>query len=173
MFILFWSRFKSWNRFERQAKIHPHPIAMKDRLLYPQIKFQHRVRIQSRFSDYDAFRHVNNNAYMAYFDLGKSLFFNEVMGKPCSPAELSAAVVNVNVDFLAPSPIGEPLEVCTALVHLGERSFTLYQRIVDADTQSAKAQATSVLAGFDIATQCSAPLSPALAKALCGLLASL
>lgn len=139
---------------------------LNDRILYPSLEFTHTVDVQSRFSDYDSFRHVNNNAYMAYFDLGKSVFFNDMMGRPCSSDELSAVIVGIKVDFLEPSPLGEPLAVQTAVVNVGERSFTLYQRIVNPRNGAIKAQATSTLAGFDISTQTASELSPALRSAL-------
>ena len=137
-----------------------------NRLQHPGIEFKHRQAIQIRFADYDTFEHINNNSYMAYFDLGKSEYLCEIMGRRLAPSDLSAAIVNINVDFLAPTTLGEELEVYTAIVRLGEHSFTLYQRIVNPVTGVVKAQATSTLAGFDIATQSSAPLQSALMSAV-------
>lgn len=138
----------------------------KSRIKHPELEMKHRAGIQIRFSDYDIFRHINNNSYMAYFDFGKSEFFNAVMGRPVTPADLMAAIVNINVDFLAPTPVGEPLEVQTAVERLGERSFTLYQRVVNPLSGDVKAQASTVLAGFDITSQGPGPLNPALTSAL-------
>lgn len=129
------------------------------RIKFPELKMTHRLPVQVRFSDYDTFRHVNNNAYMMYFDLGKSEFFRSLMGDGCSPSDLRAAIVNINVDFLSPTAVNEPLEVLTAVTHVGERSFSLYQRIVNPLTGVIKAQAQTVLAGFDIDTQGPAPLN--------------
>ena len=137
-------------------------LPMNDRILYPELTMQHSVALQTRFSDYDMFGHINNNSYMAFFDIGKTEFFRSVMGDACTPTQLSAVIVNINVDFLAPALAGEPLSVSTAVIHVGDRSFTLYQRIVNPDTLSVKAQQTATLAGFDIAAQSSAPLSPEL-----------
>lgn len=136
------------------------------RLLFPGLKPTHTVKVQIRFSDYDTFRHVNNNSYMAFFDIGKQDFLSRVLGQGCMPSDLSAAIVNINVDFLAPAVIGEELEVHTAVTAVGHRSFTLYQRVVNPLTDSVKAQATTVLSGFDIATQSAAPLREDLAAAL-------
>ena len=137
-----------------------------NRLKFPELRLSHAVDVQIRFSDYDSFGHINNNSYMSFFDLGKSDFLCRAMGRVCSPAELSAAIVNIDVDFLAPTPVGEPLAVQTAPVHLGERSFSLYQRIVNPLTGTVKAQAVSTLAGFVIATQSGAPLRKDLRDAI-------
>lgn len=131
---------------------------MKNRLLYPEIQLSHRVPLQIRFGDYDIFGHINNNSYVAYFDLGKTMFFNKLLQKTYRPADLSAAIVNINVDFLSPALMGEPLEVHNAVTHIGDRSFTVYQRVVNPLSGDVKAQATSVLAGFDVKTQGPAPL---------------
>ena len=39
-------------------------------------KFYHRLPIQIRFNDVDRYGHVNNNAYFAYYDLGKDALEN-------------------------------------------------------------------------------------------------
>ena len=40
-----------------------------------------RTEIQKRFSDIDSFRHVNNVAQQMYFDVGKSDFFDRLIGR--------------------------------------------------------------------------------------------
>lgn len=139
---------------------------MNSRILHPDIVFPHSVDIQTRFSDYDTFGHVNNNAYMAFLDIGKSEFFRHIMGRPCTPTDLAAVIVNINVDFLSPALQGEPLRCLTAVVAVGERSFAIYQRIINPTTGDVKVQATSTLAGFDLASQSSAPLVQTLRDAL-------
>lgn len=139
---------------------------MKDRLLDVDMTKALVTDIQIRFADYDTFGHVNNNAYMAYFDLGKTHLFQHLMGHRCSPAELSAVIVNVNVDFLAPAVIDESLDVRTVVKELHEKSFVVYQRVTNPQSGVVKAQATTVLAGFDIATQSGAPLRPELVDIL-------
>ena len=139
---------------------------MNDRLLHPEINFNHILPLQIRFSDFDTFGHVNNNSYMAFFDLGKMEYMGSMIDRNFNAADVSAVIASINVDFLAPAVMGEQLDVRTAVTHLGERSFTLYQRVVGSATGSVKAQATTVIVGFDIATQTSAPLRPLLADAL-------
>lgn len=136
------------------------------RLYIPNSDFCCKVTVQSRFSDYDMFGHLNNNSFMAYFDVGKSALFNDIIGKTCTPDRLGAVIVNINVDFLAPAMATEPLEVLTLVDNIGEHSFRLYQRIVNPLTGSVKAQAMSTLAGFDVATAASSPLHPDLVSAL-------
>ncbi len=126
----------------------------------------HSFDIQSRFCDYDAFRHVNNNAYLQYFDLGKMLFMEQTAGRRFEPQDLSAVIVNININFYAPTVMGEPVSVRSGVAHLGDRAFTVYQQVVSTETGQVKATAETILAGFDIATQKGAPLQPWLKEAL-------
>lgn len=129
-------------------------------------EFRHCVPLQTRFGDFDTFGHINNNVYMAFFDLGKVSYFSSFTGGVFSPKTVAAVVVNINVDFLAPTQMGEPIEVVTMVTHIGERSITVYQRIQNSETGEVKTQATTILAGFDVATQSSAPLDETLVKAI-------
>lgn len=126
----------------------------------------HSLEIQSRFGDYDAFRHVNNNAYLQYFDLGKMSFMEAVAGHSFEPKDMSAVIVNINVNFYAPTVLGEAVTVKTGISHVGERAFTVYQQVVSRTTGQVKATAETILAGFDIATQSGAPLQDWLRNAL-------
>lgn len=126
----------------------------------------HSLDIQQRFGDYDAFQHVNNNAYMQYFDLGKTAYLSSLLEHSFSPNEISAVIVNINCNFYAPTPIGESLCVKTGCSHVGDKSFTLYQQIVGKDTDAIKSTAQTVLAGFNIATQTGAELDTRLREAL-------
>lgn len=126
----------------------------------------HTFDIQTRFTDYDMFGHVNNNAYLQYLDLAKAMFFNEITGRPFDPGAVSSVVVNININFCAPTRIAEPLQVRTTVAHLGDRSFTLGQAVVNPATGQVKCEGTTVMAGFDLATQTGAPLPAPLKTAL-------
>ncbi len=128
--------------------------------------FRHQLDIQPRFTDYDAFGHVNNNSYMQYFDLGKAIYYTDMLGRTVTPELLSAVIVHIDVDFIEPTTPDEPIAVQTMTTAIGERSLTIYQRIVNPRTGHVKSQATSILAGFDIATQAGAPLNPELTAAI-------
>ena len=43
------------------------------------VVFRHRLPIQIRFNDVDRYGHVNNNAYFAFYDLGKEDYLNNVL----------------------------------------------------------------------------------------------
>lgn len=124
------------------------------------------VDIQPRFTDYDMFGHVNNTVLLQYLDLGKALFFNSITDKPNDPANIGSVIVNVNINFTAPTVLGEPLQVSTAVSHIGNRSFVLHQRVYNPENGATKADALTTMAGFDMHTQTGADLPAPLRLAL-------
>lgn len=124
------------------------------------------VPIQTRLGDYDPFGHVNNNALLAYCDLGKTAYMQSLPGG-FDPAAVGAVVVNINCDFLEPALMGQSLEVQTTVTSLSAHSAHVYQRVADSRTGHVKMQCATVLAGFDIATQQGAPLPAALVQLIC------
>lgn len=126
----------------------------------------HLTEIQPRFADFDMFGHVNNIAYMQYLDLAKAMFFNDITGQPFDPEAVSSVIVNINVDYMAPTLPGEPLAVSTCCSHVGHRSYALRQQVLNTATGAVKCAATTTLAGFDVHTQQGADLPANLHAAL-------
>ncbi len=115
--------------------------------------WHHMVEIQPRFNDFDIFRHVNNSAYMQYFDLAKVKYFEAALGRKVeTDTDIAAVIVNINVNFYSPTYFNEPIVALTACVRISQHSFTLEQRCVNPETGDVKCVATVVLAAFDPAT---------------------
>ena len=81
--------------------------------------FRHRVPIQIRFNDVDGYGHVNNNAYFAYYDLGKESYLAEVLQKDFRTGKVVPVVANINANFLFPIFYGDNIVVETRVAHLG------------------------------------------------------
>lgn len=124
------------------------------------------IDVQPRFTDYDMFGHVNNTYMLQYMDLGKALFFNELTDEPYNPANIGSVVVNINVNFLAPTTLGEPLQVRTSVARMGNRSFALRQTVFNPETKSVKTEAVTTMAGFDYRTQTGADIPAPFREAL-------
>lgn len=126
----------------------------------------HRTEIQVRFGDFDMFGHINNNAYLQYLDLGKALYFSEVVQDSLNPVTLGMVIVNINVNFFSPTVPDEPIVLETACIRLGERSAQLGQRILNPVTGNVKCEAITTMAGFDVKTQSGAPIPEPVRRAL-------
>lgn len=128
--------------------------------------FYHRTDIQPRFGDYDMLGHMNNSVYLQLLDLAKVSYFEAAMGGPLQTKGEVVVIVNVNISFFSPAFPGEPLCVITRCMRLGERSFTLEQRVVNPSTGDVKCIATTVMAGFNTITNEGCAIAPAWADAL-------
>lgn len=121
--------------------------------------FRHCLPVQMRFSDIDMLGHLNNNVYLTFMDLAKIEYFGAINGATIKASDLYMVVVNINCDFVAPSFLGNALEVWTQVTGIGEKSVRLEQRIVDGNTGETKCISHTVMAGYDPATHTSAPIA--------------
>ncbi len=108
--------------------------------------------IQKRFSDIDSFHHVNNVAQQMYFDVGKSDFFDQLLGREILFAPLRIITAATETSFLAQIRLGDNIEVTTQVERIGNKSLKLLQRIV-ADDGSVRSESRSVMVAFDFETQ--------------------
>lgn len=122
-----------------------------------EIQLKHIIPVQIRFSDVDQFGHMNNSVYFSLYDLAKTSYLTDVFG-PQDWTRFAMVVANINADFLAPVFFTDNLVIETAVVHLGNKSFTLLQRAVDKKTRSVKCSCRTVMVAFDIETQSPIPI---------------
>jgi thioesterase-3 len=101
-----------------------------------------KVQIKVRGYHLDIFQHVNNARYLEFLEEGRWAFFDEFGGGlELMEQGLAWAVVNININFRAEANFGEILEVQTEFAKLGNRSVTMKQRIVNANTDTLVAEA--------------------------------
>ncbi len=112
--------------------------------------FRHRVPIQIRFNDVDRLGHVNNNAYFAYYDLGKEDYLVNVLRVDYHLGDIVPVVANINADFFLPIFYGDKIVVETRISHLGQKSFTLEQRAVNETSGAVVCQCATVMVCFSL-----------------------
>ncbi|NMA74878.1 MAG: acyl-CoA thioesterase [Bacteroidales bacterium] len=130
------------------------------------IKFNHTLSIQLRFNDIDKFGHVNNSAYFTYYDLGKTEYLSEAYPQVNWKKE-GIVVAHIDVDFLQPIFASDTIAVQTTVTEIGDKSFQLYQQVIDTQTKEIKCICRSTMVGFNLETQQSVPLSEECKKSLC------
>lgn len=107
--------------------------------------------IQQRFSDIDPFRHVNNVAQQTYFDVGKTDFYDKVLGTEVLTGDLRIVVVSTSTSFLGQVRMRDNVCVTTRCEKVGNKSMTLFQQLlVDGQVRS---ESRSVLVAFDFVRQ--------------------
>ncbi|WP_300507609.1 thioesterase family protein [uncultured Duncaniella sp.] len=121
--------------------------------------FRHHLPLQMRFNDIDLLGHLNNSVYLTFMDLAKARYFEEVNGGPVDIRTMGVVIVNINANFCIPTFFHEQIEAETAVVAIGEKSITLEQRIYSVPDRQVKCSCRTVMAGFDIRTNTSIPIS--------------
>ncbi len=129
-------------------------------------EFRHRVPIQIRFNDVDRYGHVNNNAYFAFYDLGKEDYLANVLRVNYRESDVVPVIANINADFFQPIFYGDKIVVETRIAHIGQKSFTLQQRAVNEKTGLVVCQCATVMVCFSLKEQVSASIPEAYREAI-------
>lgn len=135
------------------------PASTNPRVPEPKARFYHMLPLQMRFNDIDLLGHLNNGVYLTFMDLGKAHYFHDVLGGDVDWRTINIAVVNINVNFYAPTYLEDEICVVTAVTGISKHSLTLEQRIVDVNSGEVKCQAVTIMAGYDVKTATSLPIS--------------
>jgi acyl-CoA thioester hydrolase len=123
---------------------------------------RHVFPLRVRWSDVDAYRHVNNVKYIEYFQEARLRYLMHQHREGDTFGEI--VVARTDVDYRRPILFRlAPYEVHSWVSHVGRTSFVISAEIRDPEATGAAqllASSRSVLVGFDRATQRSAELTP-------------
>lgn len=112
--------------------------------------------IQKRFIDIDPFCHVNNVAQQSYFDVGKTAYYEEVVGEELLADDLRIVTVSTATSYMGQIRMADPVVVTTTCERIGTKSLTLLQQLtVNGQVRS---ESRTVLVAFDFARQESVPV---------------
>ena len=110
--------------------------------------YHHQMPAQLRFSDVDRFGHINNSVYFSLFDMCKTRYLFDVVGKDIFE-KVSIVVVHVDADFISPVYFPDEIVIQTAITKLGHKSFTLHQRAINKRTDDVKCECETVMVMMD------------------------
>ncbi len=110
-----------------------------------------RTEIQIRWSDIDQLGHVYNGQYQHFYDIGKSDFFEKVLGLDHNWAQSGEGFLTVRTlnNYYAPVEMHEDIEVLTTVSRLGTKSFDMMQTMVSATTGEKKSDSHSVIVCYN------------------------
>lgn len=131
------------------------------------VKFRHAMPAQIRFSDVDQFGHVNNSVYFSLYDLAKTTYVKEVLSGRMKWNEVGIVVANINANFMSPIFFMDNVNIETATVELGNKSFILMQRAVDAESGVVKCECRTVMVVYDLKTQTPMQMPEEYKQAIC------
>ena len=115
--------------------------------------------IQKRFADVDAFRHVNNVAQQSYFDVGKTDFYDRVLGAEVLLGDLRILTASTSTSYMGQVRYYDDVRVTTCCERVGTKSITLLQRLLVGD--EVRSESRSVMVVFDFVAQRSEPVPEA------------
>lgn len=136
------------------------------RFMEGDINFKHVLPVQIRFSDVDQFGHVNNSVYFSLYDLAKTTYFRDVFGEQ-DWTKMAVVVANINANFLAPVFFSDQPVIETTVIHIGNKSFTLLQRVIDQNQGIVKCECRTVMVGYDISTKEAIPIPAQYKEQIC------
>lgn len=83
--------------------------------------FSHGLNV--RWSDCDAYGHVNNAVYVTYFEEARAYFWRWLMAEAFQGFDF--IIAEVTCAYVAPAHDPEPLNIAVAVSAIGTKSFTL------------------------------------------------
>lgn len=118
----------------------------------------HTTTHRLRFNDTDRLGHVNNAVFAVMLEQGRSELAVEA-GLPIGSEGTALVIVRLELDFLREMAWPGAVTVETEVARLGNRSFTLRQRLIS--DGEACARAVTVLVVMDRASRRAVPLEGA------------
>ncbi|WP_298063855.1 thioesterase family protein [uncultured Rikenella sp.] len=105
--------------------------------------------IQLRFNDIDIQGHMYNGQYQHIFDLGKNEYFEHVLGIEQMDGRQTVVTANSTTNFYVPVGMKDKIVIRTSIEKVGNKSFTVFQQMVDQVTGTVKADSRTVLVGWN------------------------
>lgn len=112
--------------------------------------------IQKRFSDIDPFQHVNNVSQQMYFDVGKTEYYEKILGAEVLSGGLRILTVSTATSYTGQVRMHDPVRVTTTCERIGTKSLTLFQQLLVGE--EVRSESRSVMVVFDFARQRSEPV---------------
>jgi acyl-CoA thioester hydrolase len=102
--------------------------------------FPHRAPIQTRWSDNDAYGHVNNVVYFSYFDTVVNTYLINCGALDIQESRVIGLVVETGCVYLAPLTYPEQVSAGLRVAHLGRSSVRYEIALFGEGSQIAAAQ---------------------------------
>ncbi len=119
---------------------------------------------EPRFSETDAFGHINNTVLNVWFEAARGRLFKIFYKEGESLQTMNLILARTEVDFVAQIYYGQEVEVRTQVESIGNSSFVVAHEAYQNGNLVAKGKAVQVY--FDHETQRSQPLTEDIKKAL-------
>lgn len=93
--------------------------------------YPHSIEVQLRFNDIDILGHLNNTVYFSLYDMGKALYMKEAGLRASGQDRPASVIADIHCTYFQPIHFDDKISVATRCSHIGEKSYTLEQILVD------------------------------------------
>jgi acyl-CoA thioester hydrolase len=116
--------------------------------------------IEVRYGDLDPQGHVNNAKFITYFEHARIHYWRHLslFQAGSSFLEIGVILADLQITFLAPIEWGYKVKVGVSATHLGNKSMTFHQCIVDQESGREYASGKVVLVAYDYHQGISVPI---------------
>jgi acyl-CoA thioester hydrolase len=137
-------------------------------IIWPMSEFRFFHPIEVRYGDLDPQGHLNNAKYLTYFETARINYFVHLglFTPGHSFMDIGVIMADARVTFHAPVQYGMPVKVGVRISKLGNKSMTVEQNIVNAETDEALASGQVILVAFDYHTNKTLPIPKKMREAI-------
>ncbi|MCC7232695.1 MAG: acyl-CoA thioesterase [Bacteroidia bacterium] len=130
--------------------------------------FKHKIKINVRFSDVDAFQHVNNARYLTYFEEARVDYFDRIVGWNYDSSKCGIILAKAEIDYIQPAHFKDDLFVETRCSRIGTKSFDLEYRMTRnyEGKEILLSDGCTVMVAFDYTSRKSIPVPEIWKKAI-------
>lgn len=128
-----------------------------------------RLPLHTRYSDYDSKGHVNNAAYLTYFEIARAAAWVDLVG---GDADFPFVVAAAAVRYATPARLGEPLDVEVDAGEVRTKAWVWRYRVLERTTGRLVAEGETTQVMYDYAAHASVPIPAALRERLTRLAAA-
>lgn len=121
-------------------------------------KFFHPTEV--RYGDLDPQGHVNNAKYLTYFEQARIYYLVKLglFSKDQSFMEVGLIVADIHITYHSTTHYGDEIKVGVKTTKIGNKSLTVAQCVMDANTGTVMASGTIIMVTFDYAGQKTIPV---------------
>ena len=127
----------------------------------PEFRFYHPIEV--RYGDLDPQGHVNNAKFLTFFEQARVQYFLEMdlFHQGDSFMDIGIILADVHLTFHAPILWGTPIKTGARVSRLGNKSLTIEQTVVHAESGQQFASGTVVMVTYDYHSGQSIPIPAA------------
>lgn len=117
------------------------------------------IPIEVTFRDTDAMGHANNAVYLTWFENGRIALWRAIVGDDRADyGDVPFVLARAEIDYRAPTYVGQQLRLGIRTVRLGGRSFDSEYRIENAADGAPVAEGRTVQVMYDYRAKRSMPM---------------